>query len=67
MIAKHTWNGATVSAITNLLCFRREGAWQLAIDLIITPLKNEMVIKISNKVSSNFLFKVVSISLLPMH
>ena len=54
MIANQTWNGAPESVITNLMCFCKEGPWQVANDLIIVPSKNETVNKNSNKVNNNF-------------
>ena len=44
------------------MCFHREGLSQVANNLIIMPLKTEVVNNYSNdKVNSNFLFKVISI------
>ena len=43
------------------------GPRQVANNLIIMPSKNELVNKNTNKVNNNFLFKVISISLLSMN
>ena len=51
---------------SHILC-ALAGPRQVANNLIIMPSKNELVNKNTNKVNNNFLFKVISISLLSMN